>query len=144
MAHTDVDAPPRTIELGTGCFDWPRYERVHHRYGLLALSAIGADHLPHWLVFDRGLDGLRGQLTAHVVTPRETDSPEDAIAAGTTVQLGCGTLHIEQESHGEDWEAPVLVGIEPDGLTDGAAWMDKDLLYGLHHSTVTLIFTADR
>lgn len=144
-ARTDLGTSQRTIELGTGCFDWPRYERAYHRFGLLMLSTTrAADGTVSWHVFDRALNGLRGELRAHVLTRRDTYSPECATPAGTTVLLGCGTLHVEQELHGEHWEAPVLVGIEPDGLAADAAWMDDDLLYGLHHSEVTLSFTPDR
>jgi hypothetical protein len=143
MARTDVDAPQHPIELGTGYFDWPRYERVHRRFGLLMLSVTTKDGAPDWHVFDRDLNRRRGALSAYVVTRGDT-YPEEAIAAGTTVQLGRGTLHVEQETFGDRWEDTVLAGIEPDGLADGAAWMDEDLLYGLHHSTVTLTFTPDR
>jgi hypothetical protein len=143
MANTDVEASQHTIELGTGRFDWPRYERVHHRFGLLMFSATGKDGKSEWLVFDRRLDRRRGVLSAQVVTRRDTYSPEAAIAAGTTHQLGRGTLHVEQETFGDRWEETVLVGIEPDGLAEDAAWMDADLLYGLHDSTVSLTFTPD-
>jgi len=128
--------------IGTGILNWPRKERVHDRYGLVALWPRD-DEMGAPIPMDiHPLDGVRGQLIAKVLEAKESTHIGDLFReiypvtpeVGEEIVLGEGVVFYEAHEDGE-----VFIGLKPD---DGRAndWLDPKMLYRAHAQYVELYF----
>jgi hypothetical protein len=141
---------PTAITLGTGRLDWPNVERAMDTYFVVTLDAgkpgagtgVGA-HFAPLVRFDETMHGQRGTLTAQVIAPHPEESfHAHPATAGELVELGPGHApSTPWTSPDPSTEAPVLIGVLPDGvLADHEPRMDVDALYRVASATVILLF----
>lgn len=127
MDYTD----PKPMILGEGVLNWPRFERVSDRYGLVNLDSGNVQ-------IDGPPPQTRGRLAAIILETRPSSHIGDIFAGhapsepetGEEITLGEGTLF--RGAYGS-------VGLEPyDGRETN--WLDPKALYRCHSQTVRLVF----
>lgn len=137
------------IKIGRGVVNWDRGERISGRYGSISLfprrvplDTIVKNEVPPIPLKPCAALGKYGKLVATVVEGCVSEHigdlhgvrpPQEPPAAGTRIELGEGTLFIEQGVSGDQ------VGVLP---RDGREthWMSIRALYDAHEQTVDLTF----
>lgn len=126
------------ILIGTGILNWPREERVHDRYGVVALYSEEDELLPMEV---KPLK-VRGQLIATVLEARQSRHIGDLFReiypvtpeVGEEIVLGEGVVFYETHPDGR-----TFIGLRPE---DGRRtdWLDPEKLYRAHQQYVELYF----